>query len=187
MALVGDPTHTDDYSKMKIDGRAIWICNNLDDFDYKSLYPSIMLEFNIAPNTQEGRIVIPNQVYDHENIYKIEEEKYSRGGEFVENLVTDNHIAFCHRWMHLANFEEFIEDLDEFYSDRGLGNFSNLSAAGFGSGQAPMIPVSSKVETAAIFDGSRVIKPVVFYANKPEKYNENYIRNLKEIKKNAIY
>lgn len=32
-ALVGDPTHTDDYSKMFIDGRAIWVCENLMDYD----------------------------------------------------------------------------------------------------------------------------------------------------------
>lgn len=32
-ALVGDPTKTDDYSKMFIDGRAIWVCENLLDYD----------------------------------------------------------------------------------------------------------------------------------------------------------
>lgn len=32
-ALVGNPLHTDDYSKLKIDGRAIWICDNLQDYD----------------------------------------------------------------------------------------------------------------------------------------------------------
>lgn len=32
-ALVGDPLHTNDYSKLKIDGRAIWICDNLQDYD----------------------------------------------------------------------------------------------------------------------------------------------------------
>ena len=37
--------------KLKIDGRAIWVCDNLQDYDYKSLYPSILGEFNIAPNT----------------------------------------------------------------------------------------------------------------------------------------
>lgn len=32
-ALVSDPTHTNDYSKIKINGRAIWVCDNLMDFD----------------------------------------------------------------------------------------------------------------------------------------------------------
>ena len=40
-ALVHDPTHNNDYSRLKIGGRAIWICDNLQDYDYKALYPSI--------------------------------------------------------------------------------------------------------------------------------------------------
>lgn len=32
-ALVGDPLNTNDYSKIKIDGRAIWICDNMVDYD----------------------------------------------------------------------------------------------------------------------------------------------------------
>lgn len=32
-ALVGKPDNTNDYSKMKINGRAIWVCENLIDYD----------------------------------------------------------------------------------------------------------------------------------------------------------
>ena len=32
-ALVGDPNNTDGYSKMKIDNRIIWVCENLTDYD----------------------------------------------------------------------------------------------------------------------------------------------------------
>ena len=32
-ALVGDPDNTDDYAKMKIDGRSILVCENLNDYD----------------------------------------------------------------------------------------------------------------------------------------------------------
>ena len=113
-ALVHDPLHTSDYSKMKINGVPIWICDNLQDYDYKSLYPSIIIEFNIAPNTQIGRIIIPNKVYQGENATKIPEGKYSRGGEFIENLVCDNIIEFCKRWFQLAGFKEFMEDWAEY-------------------------------------------------------------------------
>ena len=111
-ALVGDPKKTNSYSKMTIQGIPIWVCENLQDFDYTSLYPSIDLEFNIAPNTQIGRILIPDKVYSNENAYM--NKKYSRGGEFIENMVTDNHISFCKRWFHLAGFKEFLEDMKEF-------------------------------------------------------------------------
>lgn len=112
-ALVADPTRTNNYSKMMIDGRPIWLCNNLQDYDYKSLYPSILMEFNISPNTQIGRIDIPQRIYVNENVYR--NPKYSRSGEFIENMVSDNWIEFCHRWFHLANVEEFLQDMREYF------------------------------------------------------------------------
>ena len=135
-ALVGDPLNTNDFSKMTINDRAIWICENLIDYDFKALYPSIMGEDNIAPNTQIGRIEIPDKVYENENAYHIEESKYSRGGEFIENLVSDDTIEYCHRWFHLANTKEFIDDLNEFYSGFGSNDtkFTNLISAGDGDG-----------------------------------------------------
>ena len=111
-ALVGDPLHTNGYAKMVINGVPIFVCESLQDYDYKSLYPSIILEHNIAPNTQIGRIIIDEKVYANENAYM--NEKYSRGGEFIENLVTDNIIEFCKRWLHLAGFKEFMEDYYEY-------------------------------------------------------------------------
>ena len=84
---------------------------------YKSLYPSIMMEFQIAPNTQIGRIDIDHVVYSGENAYQIESEKYSRGGEFIENMMTDNCIEFAKRWLHLAGINEFIEDMKEYESN----------------------------------------------------------------------
>lgn len=112
-ALVHDGRKTDDYPKMKINGVSILICCSLQDFDYKSLYPSIVLEFNIAPNTQIGRIDIPDKIYANENAFN--NDKYFRGGEFIENMVCDNIIEFCHRWLHLANFKEALDDMNEYF------------------------------------------------------------------------
>ena len=168
-ALVGDPLHTNDYSKLKIDGRPIWICDNLQDYDYKSLYPSIMLEFNIAPNTQVGKIEIPNKVYKYENLYGIEDEKYSRGGEFIENMVTDNIIEFCNRWFNLADYQEFLEDIDDFYSKYGFGKFSNLRKAGFG--ESPILPVTDKRDCPIEFTNIKVEVPIEFITKHPEQFD----------------
>lgn len=54
-----------------------------------------------------------DKVYDNENAYMT--PKYSRGGEFMENMVSDNLLEFCKRWFHLAGFNEIIEDMNEFY------------------------------------------------------------------------
>lgn len=125
-AHVGDPLNNTDYSKLKINGKPINVANNLDDFDYKSLYPSVMREFNIAPNTQIGKILIDQQVHDNENPFKY--EKYCRSGQFIEDYRSGNTIEFCHRWMHLANYEEFMEDMNEYFSMNGAENVSPMSS-----------------------------------------------------------
>lgn len=114
-ALVGDPTHNNDFAKLKICGQVVNICNNLDDFDYKSLYPSIMREFNIAPNTQIGKILIDQQVWKGENPFKY--GKYCRGGQFIEDYNSDNVIEFSKRWFHLAGYEEMLEDMKEYFAE----------------------------------------------------------------------
>lgn len=141
-----------------------------------------MAEFNIAPNTQIGRIEIEPGVYANENAYNIEPEKYSRGGEFIENLVTDNIIEYCHRWFHLANIEEFIDDIDDFYSKRELGKFSNLVEAGFvdNTGFSPIFPTSGAIQKPVRFNQPKVTSPVTFYNKRNPDYNYDKLYSLKE-------
>lgn len=166
-ALVHDPTHSNDYSRLKIGGRAIWVCDNLQDYDYRSLYPSTTLEFNIAPNTQIGKIIIPDKVYDKENLYNIEEEKYSRGGEFIENMVTDNEIEFCKRWFHLAGFNELLDDINEYFENKVFSNMNYIEAVNsFGDKlECPIIPTINKgIVQPLLFDErySGIIQPLQF-------------------------
>lgn len=109
-----------------------------------------MSEFNIAPNTQIGRIEIDKQVYDNENVYGL--DKYSRGGEFIENMVSDNIIEFCKRWFGLAGCMEFIEDMKEYeqlhyqYS-APYHRFKNLEA---GLKESAIYDLPNKVERAIV-------------------------------------
>ena len=115
-ALVGNPLNINDYSKLKNNGTPIMIADTNQDYDYKSLYPSIDIENNIASNTQIGKIVIEDKVFENENRFC--DDKYSRGGEFIENLVCDNIIEFSSRWLHLATFTELLNDIQEYYSTK---------------------------------------------------------------------
>jgi len=200
------------------------------------LYPSILLEFNIATNTQIGRIDIYNRwkvrlkrgngdqifyikdpgnahdfeygdikegnkiikirkkvslyldpeftkpvaenidyisedyetleyvkVYEHENAFNF--DKHSRGGEFIENLVTDNEIEFCHRWLHLANFKELLEDIDEYYRANSIGAYSE-----FDKPNCPIRPstIGTLYSPITFREGNKTIKPIRFM-NIPEK------------------
>jgi hypothetical protein len=158
-ALVGDPRNNNDYSKVKINGKAINVAHNLDDYDYKSLYPSTMREFNIAPNAQIGRILIDQQVHNGENPFKY--DKYSRGGQFIQDLQCENYIEFCKRWLHLGGFMDMIEDMKEYYN----------AHKPYGS----MNPISDKRDMVKMYD----IKPtnnMVYFSDfiKPSSMVEFY-------------
>lgn len=168
-ALVGDPTHNSDYSKLKINGYAVenisgnklnvtdmkvkWlqkmliekhseyiengklnlkyltpherelveglpinICDNMIDLDYSSLYPSTEREYNMAPNTQIGRIIIDQKVHDKENPFNY--EAYVSAGQFCEDLTSCTWLEFCERWLHLAGYKDLIHDIYEYYSTK---------------------------------------------------------------------
>jgi len=104
-----------------------------------------MLEFNIAPNTQIGKIEIENRIHMKENPYM--DEKYNRGADFLDNLATDNYIEFANRWFGLASFQQILDDIDEFFKS-DFGVYREIANDPF----SPIIPTSSKI-----------IEPISFY------------------------
>lgn len=112
-ALVGDPTHNSDYSKVKLYNQILNIAKNMLDFDYKALYPSCALQDNMESNTIIGKIEIPNKVYEYENPFN--KKLYERSGNYIEDLISENIIEFCHRWLHYASFMEWIDDLNYYF------------------------------------------------------------------------
>lgn len=70
-AFVADPTKISDKNKVRINGQPIYKYNNGNDFDYKRLYPSLMQEFNMATNTQVGKIFIDNPPYKDPEYLKL--------------------------------------------------------------------------------------------------------------------
>lgn len=184
-AMVGDPTHTNDYAKMIINGRASMIAENLMDYDYKSLYPSITIENNMSPNTQIGMIIIPDKVYNNEN--SVGRDPYSRSGEYIDNLISGNIIEFCKRYFHLAGYEDMINDLFEYFSIKG--NISSAPLNWFDdNGRYTAIYESNdcnKYNAIVIDDGDWKLKAVMNYG----KYNYNgkdYIDLLNDLKKVAV-
>lgn len=99
--------------KKKINGRAVNIIDNLNDFDFSSLYPSINREFNIAHNTQIGRIIIEQAIYANENRYK--DDKWHRSIEFIEAFQSHVWLEFGTRWLALADYATLYKDIMEYY------------------------------------------------------------------------
>lgn len=172
-AMVGDPLHNSDYAVLYINGQPTLLAANVIDYDYKSLYPSITLENNMAPNTQIGRIELPDPIsyMEHPDMYASNEDpaKYSRSGEFLENMMSGNHLEFCKRWLHLGDFHEVEDDMFEYF-------MQNIP-----TGAPPSlhprdtIYFSSEPRNAIEFmsgDYTGARNALFFYADKPGSYEE---------------
>ena len=112
-AFVADPLLVSDKPKLKINGTPVMLCDNLNDFDYKALYPSIIDENNMAPNTQHGRIELPDRLDNKEN--RFNNDYFDRVVWFTEDLVSGDRINFCERYLHLAGYEEMYNDIIEYF------------------------------------------------------------------------
>ena len=113
-AYVADPCKFGDKYKDKVNGVPIMRASNAIDFDFTRLYPSITQEYNMAPNTEIGYIKIPDKIYEAENA--THNEKYTRSGQFIEDMTSECDIEFAHRWFNLPSFKEAYADIIEYFN-----------------------------------------------------------------------
>ena len=82
---------------------------------YSSLYPSILREFNMSPNSQLGKIKLPYKVHDKEGHIPSENFNFNRSREFSEDLTSKDWLEFASRWLHLATYDELLDDIEEHF------------------------------------------------------------------------
>ena len=85
------------------------VYDNLDDYDYKSLYPNIMMQTNVGSHAQIGRIYINSEMNGVENKYN--NSIYFRGGSFLDDFHSNNWLEFCNRWLYLASYDDLLDDV----------------------------------------------------------------------------
>ena len=121
-AYVADPLKISDKPKTKINSVPVMIFNNLNDFDYARLYPSIIFENNIAPNTMIGKLILPNQVDKNED--RFNNKFFSREVSFIEDFCSHDYINFGERYLGLAGYEQLWYDIVEYFNtiaNAGMG------------------------------------------------------------------
>lgn len=119
---VSHPSGNTDYSKIKLHNKPLSIYDNLDDFDYKCLYPSVESEFNVGPNTILAHLEIPKQVYSQENRFGEEDYVYKREGQFMADLQSHVWLEFFSRWFNLASYGEMYDDIIHYYTVERIPN-----------------------------------------------------------------
>lgn len=115
-AFVGDPLKISDYAKMRINNIPVMVFDNLDDFDYRRLYPSIEQELNASPNTQIGKIQMPYKVHNKEG-HLPSDFNFNRSREFAEDYTSKDWLEFASRWLHLATYTELLDDIEEYINN----------------------------------------------------------------------
>lgn len=121
-AYVADPLKISDKPKTKINSVPVMIFNNLNDFDYARLYPSIIFENNIAPNTMIGKLILPNQIDKNED--RFNNKFFSREVSFIEDFCSHDYINFGERYLGLAGYEQLWYDIVEYFNtiaNAGMG------------------------------------------------------------------
>ena len=104
-----------------------------------------------------------DKYYQYENFYG--NDKYSRGGDFIEDMVTDNPIIFMHRWFSFADIKEFLEDWNEFNWRylKPTSRFGNLY------GRFNYITEENRLVESPIYDTNAKKENPFYYPNNKEK------------------
>lgn len=114
-AYVADPLLVSMYSRYLLNKNPTDIFDNLVDSDYKSLYPSIIRQFNVLAHTQIGFIILANNIHAKQN--RTHYEYYTAGGQYIEDLQSHNWLEFCCRWFGLADFNELYNYTREIFTN----------------------------------------------------------------------
>lgn len=162
-AYVANPSLVSNYSKLKLNGYAIDVYDNLDDFDYTSLYPSVIREFNMAPNTQIGKLFIDNEIHAKENMFG--NPKFDRGGAFIEDLQSNVFLEFGSRWLHLGDYSDLIDDTKEFYTTQMMP--SGPIEMDYEGRIKPIIRGNNLLMNPISRD-TKLVKPIVRYSTPPD-------------------
>lgn len=172
-AYVADPTLVSDKPKIKINDIPILVWDNGVDFDYKALYPSIIDENNVAPNTQHGKIIFPEQLDPKEN--RFNNATFDRTVWFVEDYVCGDWLNFCQRYLNLASYEEMFDDIIEYFSaveapNGVLRKYDTLSGKII---MAQIVPNGTKRNMVNIIDNS-VGRTMCINRGKMVNYNASW-------------
>lgn len=84
----------------------------------------------MAPNTQVGKVLLPDRLDKNENRYN--NDGFDRVVWFIEDYVSHDRLNFCQRYLRLASYEEMFDDIIEYFSTvklpmRGIRAYDPLS------------------------------------------------------------
>lgn len=96
--------------------RSKYIRDYVVDFDFSSLYPSIIIGFNISPASMVGKLFIPDkQVVDRYSAPEIANDKYDAAKDFMEGVLSQNYLMLGTRWFNLPITNEIFKQFEQYF------------------------------------------------------------------------
>lgn len=89
-----------------------YIYDNVVDMDFSSMYPFIIISFNIAPNCMVGKLLI-NAEYNEVLKESLDGNIDDMGKDFIDNLLTENPSVMGSKWFSLPKIDTLIEELEK--------------------------------------------------------------------------
>lgn len=115
-ALVANPTLNTETGAFVMGGRSKYIRDYVVDFDFSSLYPSIIIGFNISPSTMVGKLFINDkQVIDRYSAPEIANDKYDAAKDFMEGVLSQNYLMLGTRWFNLPTTDIIFKQFEEYF------------------------------------------------------------------------
>lgn len=112
-ALVSDPL-LNLPNGLVLNEAPIRIYDNVVDYDFRALYPSLITEYNMAPHTQIGRIIIDDVINKNEN--RFNDEDYDRSGAFIDDINSRNYVTLCTRWFNMPTYSDLYNQIIKHYN-----------------------------------------------------------------------
>lgn len=94
------------------------------DYDFTSLYPTILAMFNIFKSTMIGKFVLVDEeeCNDHISHYFYEEcaieSKYDRGAQLVEDMELDEPLFFMKKWCGMPGPYDLIKEFEKQHKEK---------------------------------------------------------------------
>ena len=109
-ALVGDPMNNAHTGAKILGERSNSYYLLVIDMDYSAMYPNIKIVFNIAENTQIGRVIINDKILEDEN--PDNNPKFIRAGKFIEDYETGD-SSNVSKWIGLPQTYDIIKQWEK--------------------------------------------------------------------------
>lgn len=129
--LVADPKNNDFVGVDIMGKKSKYIFYLTVDMDFSSMYPNIIIAFNIAPNTLIGKLVIGrdgaevySEIVSSESIDDII-NNVDLGAEFVDDIQVADILTIAKKWFGLPSIDKLFEMADdEFIKDKSVKRFT---------------------------------------------------------------